>query len=90
MKLELEFGVYLCYTPVFRINGVDADSQDFGYQGDDQPEEAAPYCCGDMRFVRREATPDVLIKYGITGPEYELIAGQLESGLSFGSCGRCS
>jgi len=35
------------------------------------------------------ATPEVLAKYGITGPDYELVAGQLEVGLSFGSCGWC-
>jgi len=33
-------------------------------------------------------TPTFAIN-GITGPEYELVAGQLEVGLSFGSCGWC-
>jgi hypothetical protein len=90
MKLELEFGSSLCYTPTFKINGIDADSNDFGEQYDRSPESAEEYACGDMQFTRVPANPEVLTKYGITAPEYELIAGQLEVGLSFGSCGWCA
>lgn len=89
MKLELEFGTTECYTPTFEINGIRADSDDFGEKYDRAPEDAEDYACGDMQFTRVPATPEVLAKYGITGPEYELIAGQLEAGLSFGSCGWC-
>lgn len=89
MKLELEFGSALCYTPTFIINGISADSDDFGEKYDHDPESAEDYACGDMQFTRVPAKPEVLAKYGITVPEYELIAGQLEAGLSFGSCGRC-
>lgn len=90
MKLELEFGTSLCYTPVFIINDIKAESCDFGEQYDHGSDDADDYCCGDMRFERVVAKPEVLQKYGITIPEYELIAGQLETGLSFGSCGWCS
>ena len=89
MKLELEFGHSLCYTLTFTINGIDADQNDFGEKYDRAPEDAEDYPCGDMQFTRVPAKPEVLAKYGITGPEYELIAGQLEVGLSFGSCGWC-
>lgn len=89
MKLELTFGHSLCYTPTFVINDVAADSRDFGTQGDIAPDDAEDYACGDMRFERIPATPEALAKYGISGPEYELIAGQLEVGLSFGACGWC-
>jgi hypothetical protein len=89
MKLELEFGTAFCYTPTFAINGIRADKYDFGEKYDRSPETAGDYGCGDMRFTRITATPEVLEKYGITAPEYELIAGQLEVGLSFGSCGWC-
>jgi len=89
MKLELEFGSALCYTPVFIINDIKADSDDFGEQYDRAPYDADDYCCGDMQFQRVVAKPEVLQKYGITIPEYEIIAGQLETGLSFGSCGWC-
>ena len=89
MKLELEFGRSLCYTRTFTINGIDANKYDFGEQYDRSPEDAEDYDCGDMQFTRIPAKPEVLEKYGITGPEYELISGQLEVGLSFGECGLC-
>lgn len=89
MKLDLTFDDALCYTPTFFINDIRADSMDFGTQGDTAPEDAEEYGCGDMRFERVPATPEVLAKYGISGPEYELVAGLLEEGLSFGACGWC-
>jgi hypothetical protein len=90
MKLELEFGSAFCYTPVFIINDIKADSDDFGEKYDRAPDDAEEYCCGNMLFTRVLAKPEVLQKYKITVPEYELVAGQLEAGLSFGSCGWCS
>jgi len=89
MNLELEFGTALCYTPTFRINGIRANSGDFGEQGDRAPEKSEGYACGNMQFTRVPATPEVLEKYGITGPDYELVAGQLEVRLSFGLCSCC-
>ena len=89
MKLELEFGTALCYTPVFKINGIDADRDDFGEQYDRSPETAEDYACGDMQFTRVPPKPEILEKYGITEAEYALVADQLENGLSFGSCGWC-
>jgi hypothetical protein len=90
MKLELEFGLGFCYTPIFRINGIEATRRDFGEQYDRSPETAEDYACADMQFTRKKASQEVLDKYGITGPEYEVVAGQLEVGLSFGLCGLCS
>lgn len=90
MKLELEFASAFCYTPTFTINGIRADDADFGEQFDRSPETAEDYSCGDMQFTRVPATPEILEKYDITWAEYELIAGQLEAGLSFGRCGWCS
>jgi len=90
MKLELEFGEFFCYTPKFVVNGMNADSYDFGEQYDIDPDEAEPYGCGYMKFTRIYPTKKVLDKYGITESEYSIIAGQLEEGLSFGSCGLCT
>ncbi len=90
MKLDLTFGSALCYTPTFEINGVGAASEDFGEQYDRSPETAEDYGCGGMRFTRIPPTPEVLTKYGINLAEYSLVAGQLEVGLSFGSCSWCS
>lgn len=90
MKLQLEIGKALCYTPVFIINDIPADSTDFGEQGDSSPETAEDYCCGDMQFTTIPPTPAVLNKYGITIDEYLKVSSALSEGLSFGSCGWCS
>ena len=89
MKLELKGYGALCSTEVFVINDVPADSSDFGEQYDRNTADAEDYGCGDMTFTRIDAKPEVLAKYNITEPEYELVAGQLETVLSFGSCGWC-
>jgi len=89
MKLELEFGTALCYTPTFIINDIEADCDDFGEKYDRSPDDEEEYGCGDMQFTSIPAKIEVLEKYGITKAEYNLIANQLEVGLSFGSCGWC-
>ena len=89
MSHEITFGSYLCYTPTFIINGVDADADDFGDKYDHDPENAEDYACGDMRFDMKPPTADVLAKYSIDDLEYWTIANKLAEGLSFGSCGWC-
>lgn len=89
MKLELEFGTHYCDCPKFIINGIEADSGDFGEQRDLNPDIAEDYCCGDMTFTPKLCTEEILSKYNITVSEYNIIAGQLEVGLSFGNCGWC-
>ena len=89
MKLELEIFGALCSTRTFKINDTRADSSDFGDQSDTARDEAEDHACGNMQFEPKDATPEVLEKYGITAAEYLIIAGQLEAGLSFGSCGWC-
>lgn len=90
MKLELEVYGSLCSTATFTINGIKASSQDFGEQYDHDQDNAEDYGCGDMQFEKKPATPEVLAKYNITEPEYNIVAGQLEKGLSFGTCGWCT
>lgn len=90
MKLELKIADEFCVTEIFRINGIEADSDDFGVQGDEAFDDAVEDDdCGDMQFARTEPTADVLAKYGITKTEYHAVAEKLEEGLSFGSCGLC-
>ncbi len=89
MKLELEIASSLCWAQTFVINGVKADPDDFGEKYDHDEDNAPDYGCGDMRFTRIPPTEAVLQKYNITAPEYNLVAGQLEEGLSFGRCGWC-
>jgi len=89
MKLELEFGHNLCYTPVFKINDIEADYTDFGEKYDRDQGNAQDYGCGDMQFTRIEPRSEVLKKYNISGQEYFEIVDKLEMGLSFGRCGEC-
>ena len=89
MKLELEFATALCYTPIFKVNNIDADADDFGEKYDRDTENAEDYGCGDMQFTGKGMTAEVLKKYKITKEEYNKIVAQLEKGLSFGSCGWC-
>lgn len=90
MAHEITFGSALCYTPVFKINGIYADSDDFGEKYDHSPGTADDYCCGDMRFDQKAPDDKVLTKYGIDELEYWTIANKLADGLSFGACGWCS
>lgn len=78
-----------CATKVFEINGIKADSDDFGYMCDVDPDNAEPYGCGDMRFVPKPPSDDVLKEYNITKEEYNEICAELEEKLSFGCCGWC-
>jgi len=78
----------LCELETFEINGIKAEYEDFGDKYDTNPEQAEPYGCGNMQFIPRPSTKDVLKKYKITEDEYEEICSAL-SCLSFGSCGWC-
>ena len=89
MELELEVFSALCSTSVFEINGVRADSYDFGDQYDASPETAEPYGCGNMVFCPKPATEEVLQKYKISVTEYGEVCSELQEKLSFGECGWC-
>lgn len=79
----------LCALESFKLNGDYVQPEDFGDQYDHSPEDAEDYACGNMKFTRRDSTPEVLAKYQITEEEYDQIASKLETELSFGSCGWC-
>jgi len=89
--MEYTLTIYgcLCATKEFVINGISADSGDFGTQGDRNSWEAEDYACADMQFNREPATQTILDKYGISLDEYDTIASELEDRFSFGSCGWC-
>ena len=89
MELKLTFMQAMCATNQFEINGIDANSEDFGEQYDRDTGNAEPYGCGNMKFTMKSATDDILKKYNITAAEYDQIAHELEDGLSFGACGWC-
>jgi len=89
MKLTLKSYDALCETEIFIINGINADSNDFGSKSDEDTENAEDYGCGNMQFIRTGATDFILKKYNITKSEYEEVASKLEELLSFGRCGWC-
>lgn len=90
MDLKLTFIDCYCATGDFAINRIEADLEDFGDEYDHAPGNAEPYCCGDMRFERKDATQEVLSKYKISEDEYEEICDLLGEGLYVGHCCMCS
>lgn len=78
----------LCDLEQFEINGMRADYEDFGDKYDCHPDIAEPYGCGDMRFIPKLPTIEILNKYNITTDEYNEICEKLNC-LSFGCCGWC-
>ena len=89
MQLKIKIYESLCETSEFSINSIEAEYEDFGSKYDRYTENAEDYGCGDMRFIGKEATTDILKKYKITKDEYSKIVEELEEKLSFGSCGWC-
>lgn len=77
-----------CELQVFKVNGNDADYEDFGVKimrdGSCMDNE-----CG-CSFHPKLPTSEVLSKYGITVDEYAEIANELESKLNVNYCGWCS
>ena len=90
MTLKLKVFDCLCELKEFEINGVKAEWEDFGEKFDAGSEYAELYCCGDMTFVAKEPSTEILKKYDITAEEYNSICNELEEKLSFGCCGWCS
>jgi hypothetical protein len=89
MKLELKIYRCLCETETFLVNGIDAEHEDFGTKGDNSPDTAEDYGCGNMTFTGSTSTPEILEKYKINESEYLEIVSELEDKLSFGRCGWC-
>lgn len=89
MKLKLICSNSYCVTIAFEINGIKANSEDFGEQYDSAEVEGGDGCCGDMQFNLKPITQKVLDKYYITPEEYKIISEKLKTGLSFGECDYC-
>lgn len=87
---ELEIFGALCATSTFRINGIDADSRDFGESFDESPDTAEDYGCGNRVFRAHPPNPEIMDKYRISLEQYKAIARDLEDKLSFGRCGWCT
>lgn len=79
-----------CATQEFVVNGIPADSSDFGESFDEDWKNAEEYGCGNHVWRGRPATSEVLAKYNITPAQYAEVVNRLEEGLSFGQCGLCA
>lgn len=89
MKLEMS-GPYCSGLRVFRINHIDADTDDFGMSIDRRPEIAPEYGCGDRKFYAySRPSTGVLEKYHITSSEWKKIGEKLEDMLDWGCCSLC-
>lgn len=89
MKLELDVYSAICETKMFVVNGIKATYKDFGEKYDTSPDTRKPNSCGNMKFIPRIPTEQVLNKYGITKNEYRHICELLRSCVSFGTCRLC-
>lgn len=89
MTLKLKVFDCLCELEEFEINGIEADWDDFGDKFDANEENAEPYGCGDMTFLAKAPSWEILKKYDISAEEYDGICKKLEEKLSFGCCGWC-
>jgi len=89
MHMKFKVMGSFCAMELFEVNGISAREEDFGEKGDEGFGDAEDYACGNMKFRRKEPSPEVLAKYHITESEYSEIAGKLEERLSFGLCNWC-
>ena len=78
-----------CYAEVFKINGIEADIDDFGESKDVSPEIAEHYGCGCRRFITNPPTQDLLEKYGLSETQYYDVCYKLQKELFVGKCGWC-
>ena len=92
-RIVLIFKESFCRPQKFLINGIPADSSDFGTLSDTEADsvQCAGTSCGNMQF-RPSFPPSraALTKFGISDADYEWIARRLQHELSFGTCNWCN
>lgn len=85
LRLEVEtYETMPCELQTFRINGIDAELEDFGMV---VKEEFDGYECTDIRFEETNQPP--LGKYGLTYEEYDEVCQVLSSTFKIGRCDWC-
>jgi len=94
MKLELKIFKTICQTEKFLINGIEANSEDFGIgydcEGTHDGNEDDDVGCVDYQFFPKLPSQKILRKYNINKKEDKEICDKLEEGLSFGCCKLCN
>jgi hypothetical protein len=98
MIIQIEpYDALPCELKTFKINGVQADKNDFGFSDSgrefalsDEDEDFLAYGCPNNTFYRNETCEtSVLEKYDITKEEWECICNELVCILDVGRCGWC-
>lgn len=91
MNVEIEtYNALPCETKMFYINGVSADTDDFGHSEDTDRYNAEPYGCGCRQFISSDdSMAEAMARYGISESEFHEVQDMLESKLYVGSCGCC-
>lgn len=78
-----------CIPLEFAINGVTADTLDFG-QGKDVGTDTHCVGCQNRKFKCKPSTKEVMLKYALTKEDYKLVCDILKPALSFGACTNCA
>jgi hypothetical protein len=91
MKMEIEtYGALPCATSTFTINGIDADTSDFGsMESDGCPSECEGYDCHNKHFVPDTVDKKIMEKYDISNNEVKEVQEKLTEILNVGDCGWC-
>lgn len=85
LTLEVEtYETMPCELQTFRINGIDAELEDFGVV---VKEDFGGYECTDLRFEEGEQPP--LKKYNLTYDDYDEICRVLSDTFKIGRCDWC-
>lgn len=90
VTIQIEKYEYLPCSCRLTINGIDADTDDFGSMEDDNPEDAPDYGCGCKKFFPEMPSKKVLERYSIDVDEYREICDDLSEALFVGRCGLCA
>jgi hypothetical protein len=88
-RVKLQVYGDLCSLRVFTIDGKRVDEDDFCTASDEGRDHAGPYSCGNMIGRALPATNKKLKKYNLTVDEFNEIAEEVASLVSFESCDWC-
>jgi hypothetical protein len=88
--VAIPYSALPCALETFTVNGIVADTEDFGEGFDEGWSYAEDYACGNHIFRPFDEPPaGVCERYGITEDEWRDVAGELVGTLNVGTCGWC-
>lgn len=78
---------YQCSRPFFKVNGILADVEDFGYIR--HTSKTPDYGCSGRVLEYKDPDPEILGKYGISEKEYRQISSYVRERYRFTFCSEC-